>query len=93
MDWNKTRRRCSILKEVANSNSQHLCIFMIVENSLANGSPKFARSYTPARFAKDLKYEGSKVPVEETSVRVYGVAYVILVSAQLKSPLNFAYVD
>ena len=62
---------------------------MIAENSLANGSPKFARSYTPARFAKDLKYEGSKVPVEETSVRVYGVAYVILVSAQLKSPLNF----
>ena len=45
------------------------------------------------RFAKDLKYEGSKVPVEETSVRVYGVAYVILVSAQLKSPLNFACVD
>lgn len=37
-----------------------------------------------------MKYEGSKVPVEETSVRVYGVAYVILVSAQLKSPLNFA---
>mgnify|MGYP006864371857 FL=1 len=66
---------------------------MIVENSLANGSPKFARSYTPARFAKDLKYEGSKVPDEETSIRVYGVAYVILVSAQLKSPLNFAYVD
>jgi hypothetical protein len=66
---------------------------MIVENNLANGSPKFARSYTPARFAKDLKYEGSKVPVEETSVRVYGVAYVILVSARLKSPLNFAYVD
>ena len=26
-------------------------------------------------FAKDLKYEGSKVPVEETSVGVYGVAY------------------
>ena len=69
-------------------------IYLIdVENSLANGSPKFARSYTPERFAKDLKYEGSKVPVEETSVRVYGVAYVILVSAQLKSPLNFAYVD
>ena len=43
--------------------------------------------------AKDLKYEGSKVPDEETSIRVYGVAYVILVSAQLKSPLNFAYVD
>ena len=36
-------------------------------------------------FAKDLKYEGSKVPVEETSIGVYGVAYVILVSAQLKS--------
>ena len=40
-------------------------------------------------FAKDLKYEGSKVPVEETSVRVYGVAYVILVSAQLKSFFEF----
>lgn len=63
------------------------------EQSCERGSPKFARSYTPARFAKDLKYEGSKVPDEETSVRVYGVAYVILVSAQLKSPLNFAYVD
>ena len=40
-----------------------------------------------------MKYEGSKVPVEETSVRVYGVAYVILTSARLESPLNFAYVD
>ena len=46
--------------------------FMIAENSLANGSPKFARSYTPARFAKDLKYEGSKVPDEETSVEYTG---------------------
>lgn len=64
-----------------------------MENNLAKGSPKFARSYTPVVFAKDLKYEGSKVPVEETSVGVYGVAYVILVSAQLKSLFKFAYVD
>lgn len=45
--------------------------------------------YTLLKELEDLKYEGSKVPVEETSVRVYGVAYVILISAQLKSPLNF----
>ena len=88
-----TVKKWITLKEAADSNFSTNIYFIDVENSLANGSPKFARSYTPAMFAKDLKYEGSKVPVEETSVRVYGVAYVILVSAQLKSPLNFAYVD